>query len=392
FMAAVLSADMQHTDKVVINIKESREMGLTILPPDINRGEYRFVADGDDAIIYGLGAIKGLGEGAIESIVQSRKQDGRFSDLYDLCERVDSRKLNKRGIEALIGCGALDQLVTCGEDSIDYKRALLAAHQDDAVRMAEQKARNVDSGHGDLFGDDMMLSGSADSDSRYNHFENLRSLTFRDRLHREKETLGLYLTGHPLDMYSAELEHLAKTRIIDLRVGKDEQTVVGLIVSMRTMKSRRGETLAFVTLDDRTDRIEVAVFAELYNTHYEKLQKDQVVVVKGSTSVDDFTGGIKMQATEVYNLIEARGRSVRRLTLSLESEALRDDFTGELASLLMPYKGANGQGCPVSIDYCRADARAQVVLGDEWRVLPEDELIQSLRDHYGNDHVRLDYT
>ncbi|MEX2489310.1 MAG: DNA polymerase III subunit alpha [Pseudomonadales bacterium] len=391
FMAAVLSADMQNTDKVVINIEESREMGLTILPPDINRGEYRFIADEDDTIIYGLGAIKGLGEGAIEMIVESRVKDGPFVDLYDLCERVDSRKLNKRGIEALIGCGALDGLVTFGDDSIDYKRALLTANQDEAVKSAEQKIRNLNSGHADLFGEDI-LCPSGETGNRYNHFASLQRLTFKERLQREKETLGLYLTGHPLDMYASELEHLAKTRIIDLRVSKDEQTIVGLIVSMRAMKSRKGETIAFATLDDRTDRIEVAVFAELYAAHHEKLKKDQVIVVKGTTSADDFTGGIKMQASEIYNLLEARGRSVRRLTLCLDGEALEEDFSGELARILTPYKDANGQGCPVSIAYSRCDAKAEVLLGDEWRVLPDDELIQSLRDQYGNEQVRLDYS
>ncbi|HIG41615.1 MAG TPA: DNA polymerase III subunit alpha [Gammaproteobacteria bacterium] len=394
FMAAVLSADMQTTDKVVINVEECREIGVKLSPPDVNRGDYKFVADTDESIIYGLGAIKGLGEGPIETIVDSRRTYGGFEDLYKLCERVDARKMNKRAIEALIGCGALDELVQFeGQDesqkTIDFRRALLFANTEDAVKVAEQKAHNLDGGLMDLFGEDMM--SNPDRDTPYNHFDGLRCLTFKDRLNKEKDALGLYLTGHPIDLYKGELKHLAKTRIVDLRASKDEQIVAGLIVGMRTMKSRKGETIAFVTLDDRSGRLEVGVFSELYEMHHGILQKDLVVFFKGSTSIDDFTGGIRMRASEVYDLVQARERSVKRLRLSLNGMKLKDNFTSELAEILEPFKGQAGRGCPVSIAYTRANAQAEVTLGDAWRVSPDDDLIQNLRDRYGADQVILDY-
>jgi DNA polymerase-3 subunit alpha len=393
-MAAVLSADMQNTDKVVINIEECREMDIAISPPNVNKGGFRFVADSDKSIIYGLGAIKGVGEGPVEAIVNSRREDGQFDDLYDLCERVDGRKVNKRAIEALIGCGALDELACFDSQneqlkSIDYRRALLFANQEDAARTAEQKTRNEDGGLMDLFGEDTF--GGTENNSRYNYLEGLRSLTFKDRLNLEKETLGLYLTGHPFDLYKTEMKHLAKTRIIDLRVSKDEQIVAGLIVGLRTMKSKKGGTGVFVTLDDKSARLEVSVFEELYEAHYGKLQKDTVIFCKGVTSVDDFTGGMRMRAADVYDLIRAREKSVKRLRLRLLDGNLDSDFTSELADVLEPFKAPAGAGCPVSIAYIRPDAQAEVTLGDAWRVSPDDDLIQNLRDRYGFDKVALDY-
>ena len=394
FMAAVLSADMQNTDKVVINIEECREMDIAISPPNVNKGGFRFVADSDKSIIYGLGAIKGVGEGPVEAIVNSRCEDGQFDDLYDLCERVDGRKVNKRAIEALIGCGALDELACFDSQneqlkSIDYRRALLFANQEDAARAAEQKTHNKDGGLMDLFGEDTFCG--REHNSRYNYLEGLRSLTFKDRLNLEKETLGLYLTGHPFDLYETEMKHLAKTRIIDLRVSKDEQIVAGLIVGLRTMKSKKGGTGVFVTLDDKSARLEVSVFEEMYEAHYGKLQKDTVIFCKGVTSVDDFTGGMRMRATDVYDLIQAREKSVKRLRLSFLDANLDPDFTSELACVLEPFKAPAGAGCPVSIAYIRPDAQAEVTLGDAWRVSPDDDLIQNLRDRYGFDKVALDY-
>ncbi|HKI73830.1 MAG TPA: OB-fold nucleic acid binding domain-containing protein, partial [Pseudomonadales bacterium] len=391
FMAAVLSADMQTTDKIVVNIEECREMNLEILPPDVNQGEYRFVADQAGRIVYGLGAIKGMGEGPADDIVRAREIGGPFNDLYDLCERVDQRKVNKRAIEALIGAGALDGLVedslVCGNDPVGYRRALLHANHEDAVKLAEQKARNQDSGHTDLFGDDMLIVDG----HRYNHFDGLQVLSFKERLQWEKDTLGLYLTGHPIDVYKAELQHIHRTRIVDLRAGKDEQTIVGLVVGMRTMKSKKGETIAFATLDDRTGRTEVSVFSDLYETHHGKLEKDAVLMIKGAASVDDFTGGIRLRASEIMDLAEARERSIKRLKLSLDDQGLSGDFTGELAALLSPFCGAPGEGCPVAISYLRSDAQVEVLLGENWRVQPAEDLIQNLRDHYGSDHVQLDY-
>ena len=394
FMAAVLSADMQTTDKVVINVEECREMGLKLAPPDVNLSAFRFVADSESTIVYGLGAIKGLGEGPIDALVESRREGGDFTDLYDLCERVDPRKFNKRSIEALIGSGALDSLAGLEDtkeqtDTIDYRRALLIANQEDAMGVAEQKARNREGGLMDLFGEDILIGATANS--RYNHIEGLRCLSLRERLNREKETLGLYLTGHPMDVYQGELKHLTRNRIADLRVSKDEQIIAGLIVAVRILKSKNGENIVFATLDDTSGRVEVAVFADVYASQRDKLNKDSIVFCKGSTSMDDFNGRIRMRASEVYDLLQARERSMKCLRVSLVGAELEEGFTTELAEILAPFRGGSGVGCKVSIAYIHRDARAEVTLGDEWRVLPDDDLIQNLRDRYGAEKVELAY-
>jgi len=389
---------MQSTDKVVINVEECREMNIDLSPPSVNRGEFKFVADTESSIVYGLGAVKGLGEGPIDVIVEGRSQAGNFKDLYDLCHRSDARKLNKRALEALIGCGALDELAvfenqTEKQKEINYRRALLMANQMDAVKVAEQKARNQDGGLMDLFGED--IHAGSDEGTPYNHFSGLRNLTFKERLNKEKESLGLYLTGHPIDIYKDELKHLSRTKIADLRVGKDEQIVAGLVVGIRTMKSKKGETIGFLTLDDRSDRLEVGIFGDLYELHHAKLRKDAVLFCKGNLSVDDFSGSVRMRVTDVYDLIEARERSARRLRLCLSEEDLRDNFCTELAGILSPYTKSKslrpGYGCLVAVDYSRESAQAEVALGEDWRVCPDDDLIQNLRDRYGDQKVMLDY-
>lgn len=394
FMAAVLSADMQNTDKVVTNIEECRDMGLELQPPNVNRGAFRFIADTETSIVYGLGAIKGLGEGPVESMVNCRETSGRFKDLYDFCEKVDQKKVNKRALEALICSGALDQLVeivpTDCEDEIGYKRALLIANQEDAVGLAEQKTRNDDSGITDLFGDDVLVSETAGG--RYNHFDGLRCLSFRDRLGKEKDSLGLFLTGHLVDEYKEEFSRFVDSRLADLRTGLDEHTVGGLVVGMRTMKSKRGETIAFVTLDDKSGRVEVGIFGDLFDQVREKLQKDQILFVKGSTTQDDFTGGIRMRASDAFLVEEARERRATHLRLELDSNKLCEGFIDELASLLQPYRPGNSTGCPVAVKIVNAVSQGDVLLGEEWRVIPHDDLLQNLKEHYGAEKVRLQYT
>ena len=399
FMAAVMSADMHTTDKVVTNIEECRrELGIEVEAPDINRGEYRFYASSKDRIVYGLGAIKGLGEGAIEALVASREEEGAFMTLFDLCQRVDGRKINKRSIDALTDCGAMDALVPAvnagsSDDSPsvpkELVRPLLLANRDDALKMAEQKFQNELSGTDDLFGEVSLEEESGED--RYHYLDRIKPYPLKDRIHREKDVLGLFLTAHPMDPYDTEIRHLVDTRIIDLRASREAQTVAGCIVGLRTMKSRKGESMAFVTLDDKSGRVEVSVFSDLYDQNYTKLQKDELIIVRGTTSEDAFSGGQKLRAGEIFSLAEARSRSIRQIRLNLSSHQLSQDFTRQLAELLGPYKGTMGAGCPVTIAYECSDAIAEVSLGHDWRVRPEDDLLQDLRDLYGTERAQFVY-
>ncbi len=383
FMAATMSSDMDKTDKVVTFIEEVRHMGLTLLPPDVNHGEFQFTVDGENNIIYGLGAIKGLGEGPIENIINARKS-GPFTDLFDFCAKVDPRKVNKRALEALVRSGALDRLGP-GVD-VDYDRAVMWCALVEAVKTAEQSAANFNAGMVDLFGG-AAVDGAADRDV-YADFRRVRRWSIKERLNGEKETLGLYLTGHPIEEFQDEMKHLVSCRIADLKPDKNRQTVAGLVVAFRVMKTKRGDSMAFVTLDDRSGRIEVALFADTYSTYREKLSKDAMLVIDGVISYDDYSGGLKMRADSLLDLAEARLAKIEAINIHWRQTELAPDSVQRLKDALARH---NQGGCAVAVQYERGDCAAQLRFGPSWRVKPSDDLLTQLRGLYGQDKVKLVY-
>ncbi|WP_027597072.1 DNA polymerase III subunit alpha [Pseudomonas sp. MOIL14HWK12:I2] len=389
FMAAVLSADMHNTDKVVILIEECRHMKLRIDTPDVNISEFKFTVNDGGRIVYGLGAIKGVGEGPVEAIVEARAE-GPFKDLFDFCARVDLKRINKRTLEALIRSGALDRLgphyhdeLKAYQATIDQNRAVLLAAMEEAIASAEQTARSHNSGHVDLFGG---VFAEPEADVYANH-RRARELNLKERLRGEKETLGLYLTGHPIEEYEGEVRRLARQRIVDLKPSRETQTVAGLIVNLRVMKNKRGDKMGFVTLDDRSGRIEASLFAEAFNAAQALLQTDALVIVEGEVSQDDFSGGLRLRAKRVLGLEEARTALAESLRIAVRSEALAGDRLRWLGELCGRHRGA----CPVTIDYQGPTARALLQFGENYRIDPADGLIQTLRDQFGRENVFLNY-
>ncbi len=384
FMAAVVSADMHNTDKVVTFIDEARHMGLTLLPPDVNSCETAFAVEDESTIHYGLGAIKGVGTAATDSIVEDRRQHGGYRDLFDFCRRIDQRKLNRRVLEALIRSGALDRL--------GPNRASLMASLDTALQLAEQHGRDIAVGQNDMFGG--YAPAAAPTDSAHSAGGDARFVisdewSDRERLLGEKETLGLYLTGHPIEQYEQELAQFVKTRIAQLKPERDQTVVVaGLVVALRARISKRGDRMAFVTLDDRSGRIELAVFSEAYHKFRNLLVKDKLLVVEGTVSVDEYSGGFKMSAERVLDIDQAREHYARRLVIDVDVQQAPNGFTRHLAELLTPYREGR---CPVWLDYRGCGARAHLALGPEWRVTPSDNLLARLRELAGADKVRVIY-
>ncbi|MBI3575993.1 MAG: DNA polymerase III subunit alpha, partial [Gammaproteobacteria bacterium] len=374
FMAAVLSSDMDKTDKVVTMTAECRDMKLNILPPDINRCAYEFVPVDNQTILYGLGAIKGLGQAAIDSLLAARQGGGPFKDLFDFCRRMDARKVNRRALESLIRAGALDQL--------GAHRAVLLASLDAALSAAERHSRDRQAGQTDLFG------ASAETPEAP-AYADVPEWSEDQRLEGEKETLGLYLTGHPIARYAEELARITDYTIAELRPTRDRDIVVaGLVVNLRTMQTRRGDRMAFVTLDDRTGRLELAVFAEFYTRYRELLVKDTLLVVKGQVSVDEYTGGFKMSAEKIYNVDQARGAFSSRLVIEVDVGLAGNGFADELRAILGPV--AHGT-CPVYLRYHGAEADAEIALGEEWKISPTDTVIERLGRLAGERNVHLDY-
>jgi DNA polymerase-3 subunit alpha len=391
FMAAVLSADMDKTDKVVTMIAECRDMQINLLPPDVNHCEYAFVPLDDKTILYGLGAIKGLGESAIEAILAARRDGGAFTDLFDLCRRIDLRKINRRVLESLIRAGALDgigpHLAADAQEGVNVagdrtSRATMLASLNAALAVADQHSKTQAAGQVDLFGE-----AASSVDTRV--YTNVVEWTEDQRLEGEKETLGLYLTGHPIARYAEELARITDATIAELKPTKDRTVVVaGLVVGMRAMQTRRGDRMAFVTLDDRTGRLELAVFSDLYSQCRELLVKDTLLVVEGQVSVDEYTGGFKMSADKVYNIEQARAAFATRLVISLRAEVAANGFVDELGEILQPV--ARG-GCPVYLRYQSDAAEAEIALGDEWKITPTAAVLSELSRLAGENNVRMDY-
>ncbi|PSF05449.1 DNA polymerase III subunit alpha [Marinobacter fuscus] len=377
FMAAVLTADMQNTDKVVTLVEECRNMKLDLLVPDVSRSAYTFTVNDEGQIVYGLGAIKGLGEGPIESIVEAAK-DGPFQDIFDFCRRVDLKKVNKRALEALIRCGAMDKL---GAD-----RARLMASIGKAIQQADQQSRNDAAGMIDMFGE--MLGGSDDDTDPYEDVAHVREWPEKERLKGEKDTLGLYLTGHPFDECEREVRRFVRCSIVDLKPNKSPQRVAGLVVAQRTMKTKSGSTMCFITLDDRSGRIEATLFSEAFFENRELLQSDQVIVVEGQVSHDDYSGQMKMRVSSVMDVATARQQFSKGIRLALESGQLQNGLLDKLDTTLRPFRN---EGSPVWIEYRSPQASTRIELGESWRVQPDDALLFELRHLVGDKAVELVY-
>ncbi len=384
FMAAVLSADMDNTDKVVHLIEECRDMGLKVCPPEVNRSAYRFTVDGDDTVIYGLGAIKGVGENAIEGIVAERREQGEYEDLFDFCRRVDLRKCNRRVLESLVRAGALDGL--------GVNRATMMAQLPLALKMAEQHHAMRAAGQSDLFG----MSESQSPPAMGIIPDDAEDWSDKERLRGEKETLGLFLTGHPIDFYEAELNDLVGSRIGNLELDENEKahrykgkevSVAGLVLSVNKRSTQRG-MMASVLLDDKTGRIEATLFNEVFEQCKDQLQTDRVIYVQGQLIHDDYRGGLGLRAAAAQDMETLRSRRLAAFDLNVDASWLRDKgwtpqhLVQTLQQQMLPYRGGQTLVC---VRYQTAQASALIRLGEQWRVTPTDELLAGLRQLFGYD-------
>lgn len=377
FMAAVMTADMDNTEKVVGLVDECLRMKLAVLPPDINSGLYRFNVDDKGAIVYGIGAIKGVGEGPIDAILEAREKGGYFKDLFDFCARIDLKRVNKRVIEKLILAGALDRL--------GPHRAALMASLDDAVKSASQYHQAQAFGQEDMFG--VLTDAPEEVENKYHQVEPWPEKVWLDG---ENETLGLYLTGHPINAYLKELKHYTQCRIKDATPTRRDQVVTlsGLVIAARVMTTKRGSRIGLMTIDDRSGRMEVMLFSDALDRYMDLLEKDRILVVSGQVSFDDFNGGLKMTAREVMDLGQAREKYARGLSLSMLETQVDSAFFDRFQQVLTPHKAGT---IPVHVYYQRADARVRLTLGTQWRVTPNDKLLDDLKQLLGSDQVELEF-
>ncbi len=375
FMAAVLSADMDNTDKVVMLIEECRQMKLDISPPNVNVSIYRFTTTDPKKIIYGLGAIKGVGQSAIEDLINERDKNGLFSGLYDLCKRVELRKVNRRVLEALIRAGAFDLF--------DDNRAGHFAELPIALRVADQHGKMAVTGQNDLFG--LMVQTASNNEGDESYSTQVEPWAERDRLEGEKQTLGLYLTGHPINQYQQELRYFTHGNInkllgdVERARGKVEARVAGLVLEIRTRQTKKGTTMGFAVLDDRTGRLEVAAFSKIYEQYRDVFVKDALLVAEGGLAMDDYSGMLRLTAEKMYSIEQARATFARCLAFEWHYRKADTDtleFINLLRDIIAPFKGGD---CPLVIYYFSKNAAATLQLGEDWRVQATDELILRLQ-------------
>ncbi|MBU6491733.1 MAG: DNA polymerase III subunit alpha [Burkholderiales bacterium] len=377
FMAANMSLAMDDTDKVKILHEDCLANGLAVLPPDVNVSAYRFEPADAKTVRYGLGAIKGSGQSAIEDILRARA-DKPFTDLFDFCARIDRRVVNRRTVEALIRAGAFDLL--------NPNRAQLMASVGLAMEAAEQASASANQ---------VSLFDLADGENLHAPIELVDEPAWPDKkkLQEEKTALGFYLSGHLFDAYRDEVRRFVRIKLGDLSEGRDK-LIAGVITSMRTQMTQRGKML-IALLDDGTGQIEVTVFNEQYEAHRHCFKEDELLIVQGNARHDSFTGGLRFTTESVMDLGAARARYARALRLSFNGNAdpqrLRAVLQPHCAIYRMGANGSSASGLPVHIRYARADAECESRLGDDWKVQPGDELLAELTSWLSPAAVELVY-
>jgi len=381
FLAATISSDMDDTDKVQVFCRDAQDNGVLVLPPDVNASGYRFEPVADDhtrlgkpprTMRYGLGAVKGTGQGAVEEILRARQTDGPFANLFDFCRRVNKHAVNRRTIEALIKAGAFD--------TIEPNRAAMLASVGTAMEAAEQAARSAN--QVSLFGDDSgdVVAGELSKVAPWN---------LHTKLTEEKAALGFYFSGHLFDHWRDEVRRIVPMPLARIEPQRDLQWMCGVLAGVRTMMTRRGK-MVFAVLDDGTAQLEISVFNELYEKHRSRLREDQLIIVQGKVSNDDYSGGMRIVADQLYDLQLAREARAKSLRVRLNGQA----DAGRLRQMLNPFRAEpeNGvPGVPVDIVYGRDNFLCTVRLGEEWRVRMADTLLENLSAWARPDGVEVTY-
>jgi DNA polymerase III subunit alpha len=369
FLAATMSADMNNTDNVHTFFDDCSGNHVDVLPPDVNASIFQFKPMSSQQILYGLGAIKGTGGAAIDLIVAAREAEGPFKDIFDFCQRLDLRKVNRRVMESLIRAGAFDKL--------EPNRAALLAGLDGAISAAEQRAAHA--------GQDCLFGGVVETEHQ---LPAVIAWSPEQALQEEKAALGFYLSGHPYLSYKSQLGPFIKGNLSDLAPQNEPKLLAGVVMGVRVRMTQRGK-MAIVTLDDAVGRTDVVVGSELLMQHAQWIKEDQLLIVEGRISNDEFSGGIRVSARKLYDLAAVRNRFAQMLTLSCNGQS---DLQ-RLMTVLTPYRYANEEQkrCPIKVDYHNQAAQVSLMLGEDWQVVLHDDLLLNLQGWLSKENVKILY-
>ena len=370
FLAATMSADMNNTDSVRIFFDDCAPNEVEVLPPDVNQSAYRFTPLSKDQILYGLGAIKGTGATAIDLMIAAREEGGPFKDLFDFCSRLDLRKVNRRVIESLIRAGAFDQL--------ELNRAALMTGVSAAIGAAEHANNHVRQDN--LFGEEANVQ---------HQLPVVEAWRPEAQLKEEKAALGFYLSGHPYTENKAEIAQFVHGTLADIAPQKQPKRIAGVVMGVRIRMTQRGK-MAIVTLDDAIARVDVVVGGDLLAKHAHLIKEDQVLVIEGRISHDDFSGGNRVSANKLFNLPMARSAYASMLKIACNGQS----DAAKLTTILQPYRKGESAGksvCPVKIEYHNASSQVDLMLGESWQVELQDDLIHHLETWLSKDNVKILY-
>jgi DNA polymerase-3 subunit alpha len=365
FFCANMTVEMDDTDKLKVLFEDAhKNFGLAFEPPDVNRGSYRFEPVSDSRLRYGLGAVKGTGQQAIDAIVKAREEGGPFKSLYDFCVRVDRTKLNKRTVEALIKAGAFD--------SLQLNRASLMASVDRAFDFASAAEANANQGG---------LFDMGDSHAASTQEPPLVEATpwgVKERLTYEKTAIGFYLSGHLFDEVAPEVRRFVKRRIDELIDAREPQLLAGIISDFRVINAQRGK-LALFKLDDKSGTIEATADEAVINAHRGLLKDDELIIVVARVQLDRFSGGFRLNVNQVWDLATARCRFGKFLRVAVNGEA---PDIGRLVREFPPRREMSEQGelvrgLNVRLALRRDGAIAELQLGEQARFFPSDAALAS---------------
>lgn len=362
FTAANMSVALDDTDKLKIFHDDAVALGITFEPPDVNTGGYRFAPVADKVVRYGLGAIKGTGQGAIEAIIAAREEGGPFKSLFDFCNRVDRSRINKRVVEALIKAGAFDKL--------HPERSAMVASIGLAFDYAETQAANADQGGLFDFGDSHAAS------TQEPDLVAAEPWSIKERLGFEKVALGFYLSGHLFDQSADEVRRIARRRNADLVDSREPQLLAGIVGDLRVVNGQRGRVAIF-KLDDKTEAIEAVANEDLLNAHRDLLKDDELIIVQGKVQPDRFSGGLRLNVMQVWDLASARCRFGKYLRVEVNgsippvAEVLRDYPSRRVAT----EHGNLPQGLTIRLALQRERASGEIDLGEAARFYPTDEAL-----------------
>jgi DNA polymerase-3 subunit alpha len=373
FMAALLSSEMENTDKVKRYLAECRDMGIEILPPDVNRSQADFKVEGD-AVRFGLAAIKGIGRGAIESIVLAREQNGEFRGLFPFCENVDLRAANKRVVEALIKSGSMD--------CFKARRAQLLAVVDKAFESGQKAMRDRISGQESLFGlgGDVVRTTSEE-------LPEVDDWSEKTRLAYEKDVLGFYISGHPLKQFEHLLSSAVTAKIEDLaEKNREEVSIGGIITGMRRMRTRAGKAMAVFHLEDDTGSVETVVFPDVFNDSNRRLDNDEVVLVTGRAEND--SESVRLIATGIMPLSQIKPKEPKALRITLDLDSVEETAIGELIEIIHANRGSSALQMRIRKS---GEFDVEMATGGYFNIKASNGVLARLQRIVGEENIKISY-